>query len=85
MRTLLVLAALGWAMSLPWMALFSYIALIVAAIAILWALSVSIERRAVPPWPAGITIDPNYVAALEAMVMEAETQVEFRTHTRRAA
>lgn len=76
MRTLLVVAALGWAISLPWMALFSYIALIVAAIAILWALSVSIERRAVPRWPGGDTIDHNYVAALESMAADTEAEME---------
>ena len=76
MRTVLILAALGWAMSLPWMALFSYIALIVAAIAILWGLSVSIERRAVPPWPGGNTINHNYVAALESMAADTEAEME---------
>lgn len=76
MRTFLVLAVLGWAMSLPWVALFSYFALIVAAIAILWGLSVSIERRAVSPRSGGNTIDPNYVAALESMVADAEAEME---------
>ena len=76
MRTLLVLAALGWAMSLPWAALFGYIVLIVAAIVILWFLSASIERRGASPWSGGNIIDPNYVAALEDMVAEAEIQME---------
>ena len=76
MRTLLVLAALGWAMSLPWAALFGYLALIAAAIAVLWLISVSIERRAVARCAGGNTIDHPYVAALESMVAEAETQVE---------
>jgi hypothetical protein len=46
MRALLVLAALGWLMSLPWTVLVGLV-LIVAAIAMLWCLSVSIERRGV--------------------------------------
>jgi hypothetical protein len=76
MRTLLVLAALGWIMSLPWMAVFGYIVLIVAALVALWFLSVSIERRTISPWPKSRIIDPNYVAALESMVAEAEAEVE---------
>ena len=47
MRTFLILAALGWAISLPWAALFGYCALIVAALAAAWFLSVSIERHSV--------------------------------------
>lgn len=76
MRTLLVLAALGWAMSLPWSALFGYLALIVAAIVGLWFLSISIERHVVSPRRDRNIIDHHYVAALESMVAEAETQVE---------
>lgn len=76
MRTLLVLAALGWAMSLPWIALFGYLVLIVAAIVVLWFLSISIERHAVSPRCDRNIIDHHYVAALESMVAEAETQVE---------
>ena len=76
MRTLLVLAALGWAMSLPWIALFGYLVLIVAAIVVLWFLSISIERHAVSPRRDRNIIDHHYVAALESMVAEAETQVE---------
>lgn len=76
MRTFLVLAALGWAMSLPWITLFSYLVLIVIAIAVLWFISVAIERRVASNWTGGQTIDRNYVAALEAMVAEAETQME---------
>ena len=76
MRALLVLAALGWIMSLPWMAVFSYLVLIVIAIAMLWFLSVSIERRAISNSSAGNGIDNNYVAALEAMVAEAEAEAE---------
>lgn len=76
MRTLLVLAALGWAMSLPWIALFGYLVLIVAAIVVLWFLSISIERHAVSPRRDRNIIDHHYVAALESMVSEAETQVE---------
>jgi len=76
MRALIVLAALGWLMSLPWMAVFGYIVLIVAALVALWFLSVSIERRTISPRSNSRTIDPNYVAALESMVAEAEAQVE---------
>ncbi len=76
MRTFLVLTALGWVLSLPWATLFSYFVLIVIAIAALWLISVSIERRTISPWSKSRTIDPNYVAALESMVTEAETQVE---------
>ena len=76
MRTLLVLAALGWAMSLPWIALFGYLVLIVAAIVVLWFLSISIERHAVSPRRDRNIIDHHYVAALESMVAEAETQME---------
>lgn len=75
MRTLLVLAALGWLMSQPWTAL-TGLALIVIASVALWFLSVSIERHTISPWSNSRTVDPNYVAALEAMVAEAETQVE---------
>jgi hypothetical protein len=76
MRALIVLAALGWLISQPWMAVFGYIALIVIAIAVLWLISVSIERRAVSNSSAGKTIDANYVTALENMVVEAEAEVE---------
>lgn len=76
MRALIVLAALGWLMSLPWMAVFGYIVLIVAALVALWFLSVSIERHAVSPMRDRNIIDHHYVAALESMVAEAETQVE---------
>lgn len=77
MRTLLVLAALGWAMSLPWIALFGYLVLILAAIVVLWLLSISIERHALSPRRDRIIIDHQYVAALESMVAEAATQVEM--------
>uniref|UniRef100_A0A9E7ZJ82 J domain-containing protein n=1 Tax=Bosea sp. NBC_00436 TaxID=2969620 RepID=A0A9E7ZJ82_9HYPH len=77
MRTLLVLAALGWAMSLPWAALFGYIVLIVVAIVILWFLSASIERHAVSPRRDRKIIDHNYVAALEAMVAQAEAEAKI--------
>lgn len=76
MRALIVLAALGWLISRPWMAVFGYIALIVIAIAVLWLISVSIERRAVSNSSAGNTIDANYVTALKNMVVEAEAEVE---------
>lgn len=42
MRTLLIFAALGWAMSLPWAAFLGYFVLIDAAIVMLWYLSVSL-------------------------------------------
>ncbi len=76
MRTFLVLAALGWAMSLPWAALFDYIVLIVAAIAILWGLSLSIEHHAATPRRDRKIIDQHYVAALESIVVEAEAEIE---------
>lgn len=76
MRVLLVLAALGWIISLPWTALLGYFVLIVIAIAVLWLISVSIERRAVSNSSAGHTIDANYVTALENIVVEAEAEVE---------
>lgn len=76
MRTLLVIAALGWIISLPWATLFAYFALIVIAIVVMWFLSVSIERRAVARCSGGNTIDANYVTALENMVVEAEAEVE---------
>ena len=76
MRTFLILAALGWVISLPWATLFAYFVLIVIVIALLWLISVSIEHRAVSPWRGGNTIDHNYVAALETMVAEAEAEVE---------
>ncbi|GAI40156.1 unnamed protein product, partial [marine sediment metagenome] len=40
MRTFLVLAALGWIVSLPLATLFGYLVLIVIAIVVMWALSV---------------------------------------------
>lgn len=76
MRALLIAAALGWVMSLPWITLFSYLVLIAAAIAVLWLISVSIERRAVARCAGGNTIDHHYVAALENMVAEAEAEAE---------
>lgn len=76
MRVLLILAALGWVISQPWMAAFGYIVLIIIAIAVLWLISASIERRAVSNSSAGNTIDANYVTALENMVVEAEAEVE---------
>lgn len=76
MRALLIAAALGWVMSLPWITLFSYLVLIVIAIAALWLISVAIERRAIPPWSSSRTIDPHYVTALECMVAEAEAEME---------
>ncbi|HEV7334658.1 MAG TPA: hypothetical protein VGO06_01720 [Bosea sp. (in: a-proteobacteria)] len=76
MRALLILAALGWAISPPWMAVFGYIVLIVSPIAVLWLISVSIERRAVSNSSAGNTIDADYVTLLENMVVEAEAEVE---------
>ena len=75
MRTFLILAALGWVISLPWTALIG-LALVVIAIAAMWSLSVLMERRAVSNWTGGNTIDPNYVAALESMVAETEAEVE---------
>ena len=47
---------------------------------VVWLISVSIERRTISPWSKSRTIDPNYVAALESMVAEAEAEVE-RLHT----
>lgn len=76
MRALLVLAALGWVMSLPWTALFAYFALIVVAIVVMWFLSVSIERHAATSRRDRNIIDHHYVAALESMVVEAEAEVE---------
>lgn len=76
MRTLLVLAALSWAMSLPWAAVFGYFVLIVAAIVILWFLSVSIEHRGVSRRFAPNDIDHDYVAGLETMVLTAEAEIE---------
>lgn len=76
MRTLLVLAALGWIISLPWATLFAYFALIVIAIVVMWLISVSIERRTISSRSKSRAIDHHYVAALESMVAEAETQVE---------
>ncbi|WP_306222532.1 hypothetical protein [Bosea beijingensis] len=76
MRAFLVLAALGSIMSLPWVNLFAYFLLIVIAIAALWLISVSIERRTISPRSKSRAIDHHYVAALESMVAEAETQVE---------
>lgn len=76
MRALLILAALGWLVSLPWMAVFGYIVLIVIAIAVLWLISASIERQGASNSSRGKTIDHNYVAALESMVVEAEAEVE---------
>ncbi len=75
MRTFLVLAVLGWAMSLPWVALFSYFVLIVVALVVMWFLSISIERHAVSPSDRKV-IDHNYVAALEDMVAQAEAEAE---------
>jgi HAMP domain-containing protein len=76
MRVLLILAVLGWSISQPWATLFGYLALIVIAIAVLWLISVSIERRAVSSSSAGHTIDASYVTALENIVVEAEAEVE---------
>lgn len=76
MRIILILSALGWLVSLPWVPAFGYIAFIVAAIVALWLMSVSIERRSISPWSKSRAIDENYVIALEAMVLDAETTVE---------
>lgn len=76
MRVFLILAVLGWIISQPWATLFGYLALLVIAIAVLWLISVSIERHAVSPRRDRNIIDHHYVAALESMVAEAETQVE---------
>lgn len=76
MRMLLVFAFIGWLMSQPWVALLAYLVLIVAAIVIMWFLSVAIERRTISPWSNSRAIDPNYVSALETMVAEAEAEVE---------
>lgn len=76
MRALLALAVLGWIISLPWTVLFGYLVLILAAIVVLWFLSISIERHAVSPRRDRNIIDHHYVAALESMVAEAEKQVE---------
>jgi len=76
MRIVLILSALGWLVSLPWVPVFGYIAFIVAAIVALWLVSVSIERRSFSPWSNRRAIDENYVIALEAMVLDAETTVE---------
>ena len=76
MRVLLVFTFIGWIMSLPWIALFGYLVLILAALVVLWFLSISIERHAVSPRRDRNIIDHHYVAALESMVAEAETQVE---------
>ncbi|PZR83212.1 MAG: hypothetical protein DI537_35300 [Stutzerimonas stutzeri] len=77
MRALLLLAVLGWLMSQPWTALIG-LALIVAAIVLMWFLSVSIERHAVSPRFDRKVIDHNYVAALETMVAKAEAEMETR-------
>lgn len=77
MRALLVLAALGWMMSLPWAAVLGYLVLIVAAILILWFLSVSIERWAASPRRGHTAIDADYVAALEVLVAEAEVETRM--------
>ncbi|MDX3806793.1 hypothetical protein ACXIUS_29375 [Bosea thiooxidans] len=63
-------------MSLPWATLFGYLMLIVAAIAILWGLSVLIERHATPLKRDRNIIDHHYVAALESMVAQAEAETE---------
>lgn len=76
MRTFLILAALGWVISLPWVTLFASAVLIVSGLVAAWCLSVSMERRAVSNSPSGNVIDHNYVAALESMVVEAEAEVE---------
>lgn len=76
MRALLILAALGWAISLPWVALVGYLVLMVAAIVLLWCLSVSIERRGAAPLHRSDAVDPAYVAGLETMVMTAEAEIE---------
>ncbi|ODT21113.1 MAG: hypothetical protein ABS35_18270 [Kaistia sp. SCN 65-12] len=76
MRALLALAVLGWIMSLPWVALLAYSALVVAALVVMWLLSVSIERHAVSPRSEPRGIDHNYVAALETMIAEAEAESE---------
>ena len=75
MRALLVLAALGWVISQPLMAVLGYFILIIIAIAVLWLISVSIECRAVSNSSAGNIIDANYVMALECRVVEAEAEV----------
>lgn len=76
MRMLLVFAFIGWVLSQPWLALFGYFALIVGAIAVLWFISVAIERRTASNRTGGNTIDRNYVSALETMVAEAEAKAE---------
>lgn len=56
--------------------MFGYIVLIVAALVMIWFIPFAIERRAASNWTGGQTIDPNYVAALESMVAEAEAEVK---------
>lgn len=76
MRIVLILSALGWLVSLPWVQVVGHIAFIFTAVVALWLVSVSIERRSISPWPKSRAIDENYVIALEAMVLDAETTVE---------
>lgn len=76
MRSVLILAALGWLISQPWATLLGYFVLIIAGLGAAWFFSVSIERRAAPLMRGENTIDHNYVHALEAMVAEAEAEVE---------
>ncbi|MBN9471074.1 MAG: hypothetical protein J0J10_20095 [Bosea sp.] len=84
MRAFLILTALGWAMSLPWATLFAYFVLIVGALVAAWFLAISIERHPAPPRQDRKVIDLNYVAALEAMVVAAETEIEtLRTELQR--
>ncbi len=76
MRIVLILSALGWLVSLPWVQVVGHIAFIVAAVVALWLLSVLIERRSISPWSKSKTFDENYVRALEAIVVDAEATVE---------
>lgn len=76
MRALLALAALGWLISQPWIAVFGYFVLIVSVIAFLWCLSVSIERRGASHICRHKAFNPAYVAGLETQVMTAEAKIE---------
>lgn len=81
MRTLLVLAALGWLMSLPWQVVLFCVVIMIAGVSY-----IMLRLHTLPDRHGGrkAGIDHHYVAALESMVVEAEEESDrLRTEINR--
>lgn len=76
MRSLVVLVALGWLISLPAWALVVLICVAVAAVLGGWWLHVHGGIDTTRLYSRRSDIDPAYVSALEAIVAEAEAEIE---------